>query len=96
MMTLTNLTIAIAIIGISLHIRFFYLLRKNHPTEWQQLGSPNPFLPNGRLTGKSVTKYTIDWSVPKTLTEKAVVLGHCLRCAEFVFIACIFLSLFKH
>jgi len=51
MMTLTNLTIAIAIIGISLHIRFFYLLRKNHPTEWQQLGSPNPFLPNGRPDG---------------------------------------------
>jgi hypothetical protein len=93
MMTLTNLTIAIAIIGISLHIRFFYLLRKNHPTEWQQLGSPNPFLPNGRLTGKSVTKYTIDWSVPKTLTEKArsigplpSVCGVCVHCVHLSFV----------
>jgi heme/copper-type cytochrome/quinol oxidase subunit 4 len=43
-MSSPSIIIGLAIVGIALHMLFFYQLRRDCHQEWVRLGSPNPFL----------------------------------------------------
>ncbi len=85
-MTLWSVITSLAIIGIALHILFFYRLRRDCRDEWIDLGSPNPFLPNDARSGWAITKYVLSGSFERLPDKRLVKLGRVLRYYEWFYI----------
>jgi hypothetical protein len=81
-MTPAAIFIGLAIVGIALHILFFYRLRRDCRQEWARLGSPNPFLPNDIRTGWEIAKYILTGCFERLPDKKLVNLGRLLRLYE--------------
>jgi len=81
-MTPSNVVIGLAIIGIALHMLFFYRTQRDCRQEWARLGSPNPFLPNDARTGWEITKYVLTGCFDRLPDKKLVNLGRLLRYYE--------------
>lgn len=75
-----------ALIGIALHMLFFYKLRRDCPDEWTRLGSPNPLLPNDAELGWAITKYLLSGSFEHISDKKLVALGRVLRWYDWFYI----------
>ena len=85
-MTPSSIIIGLAIIGIALHVLFFYRLRRDCREEWIRLGSPNPFLPNNARSGWAITKYILGGSFKRVPDKKLVKLGRVLQYYEWFFV----------
>jgi len=78
-MTPPAIIIGLSIVGIAIHMLFFYRLRRDCRQEWVRLGSPNPFLPNDARTGWEITKYVLTGCFERVHDQKFVNLGRLLR-----------------
>ena len=85
-MSLPSVIIALAVIGIGLHMLFFYRLRRDCYDEWTRLGSPNPFLPNDPGAGWQITKYVLGGGFEGLSDKRLVTLGRLLRCYEWFYV----------
>ena len=85
-MTPSSIIIGLAIVGIALHMLFFYRLRRDCHREWVRLGPPNPFLPNDPKSGWEITKYILTGCFERLPDKQLVKLGRPLRYYEWFYI----------
>jgi len=76
----------LTMIGVGLHMLFFYRLRRDCPEEWVRLGSPNPFLPNNAQMGWVITKYVLLGRFERLPDKRLVNVGRALRCYDWFYI----------
>jgi hypothetical protein len=93
-----TIIIGLAIIGIVLHMLFFYRLRRDCHQEWVRLGSPNPFLSNDARAGWEITKYILTGCFEQPPNKSLVTLGRLLRYYErfYMLAFLVFTLLFFH
>ena len=78
--------VIIAVIGVALHMLFFYRLRRDCHHEWVRLGSPNPFLVNDAKLAFEIAKYVLTGSFEGLPDGRLVKLGRLLRYYEWFYV----------